>query len=137
MMAYVDGYLIPLRRDRKESYSAFSAKVAAVYREHGALRVVDCWMDEAPQPSEAFHAEGAREALDEASEAARDFRTAAGAGPDEVVVLSWTEWPDKAARDAGLARALADPRLQPGEDEEVIFDGRRLISGGFAVILDA
>lgn len=135
-MAYVDGYLIPVRRDRREAYEAFSAKVAAIYREHGALRVVDCWMDEEPQSSEAFHAEGARAALDEASEAARSFRTAAGAEPDEAVVLSWTEWPDRTARDAGLARALADPRLQPGENDEVIFEGRRLVSGGFAVILD-
>lgn len=135
-MAYVDGYLIPIRHDRREAYKAHSAKVAAIYREHGALRVVDCWMDEEPQSSGAFHAEGARAALDEASEGARDFRMAAGAGPDEAVVLSWTEWPDKAARDAGLAQALADPRLQPGDDEEVIFEGRRLVSGGFAVILD-
>lgn len=135
-MAYVDGYLIPVRRDRREAYEAFSAKVAAVYREHGALRVVDCWLDEEAQDSAAFHAEGARGALDDATEAARGFHTAAGAGPDEAVVLSWTEWPDRSARDEGLARALADPRLQPGDDE-AIFDGRRLISGGFAVILDA
>ncbi len=135
-MAYVDGDPIPVRRDRKRSCAAFSAKVAAIHREHGALRVVDRWMDEAPQGSKTFHAEGARAALDEAKEAARDFRTAAGAGPDEAVVLSWTEWPDKAARDAGLARPLADARLQPGEDE-VILEGRRPISGGLAVILDA
>lgn len=51
-------------------------------------------------------------------------------------MLSWTGWPDKAARDVGLARALADPRLQLGEDDEVIFGGRRLVSGGFAMILD-
>lgn len=135
-MTYVDGYLISVRRDRKEAYKVFSAKVAAVYREHGALRVVDCWMDDAPQPSEGFHALEARGALDEASAADRDFRQAAGTGQDEAVVLSWTEWLDKAARDVGLARALADPRLQPDDAEEAIFDGRRLISGGFTMILD-
>ncbi len=137
-MAYVDGYFIPVRRDQREAYEAFSAKVAAIYREHGALRIVDCWTDEEPQRNEVFHAEGARAALDEASEGARDFRTAAGSGPDKAVVLSW----DRVARQGGTgswagAGAPADPRLQPGEDDEVIFEGRRLISGGFAMILDS
>lgn len=135
-MPYVDGYLIPVRRDLKDKYVAFSTKVAAIYKEHGALRIVDCWLDETPEGSASFHAEAARSALDEASEGDRGFLNAAGATADESVVLSWTEWPDKAARDAGLAKALADPRLQPAPDDEMIFEGRRLISGGFRVVAD-
>ena len=131
-MTYVEGYLIPVYRDRKESYSAFSDKVAAVYREHGALTIIDRW----PQASETFHAECAHAALDETSEAFRDARTIAGAGPGELVMLSWIEWPDEDARDVGLKLALADPQLQLNDEDWLIFEGRRPISGSFMMILD-
>ncbi len=87
-MTYVEGYLIPVHRDRKEGYSAFSDKVAAVYREHGALRIIDRWLDEVPHASGAIHVEGARASQEKTSEMSRDVRTIAGAGPDEVVMLS-------------------------------------------------
>jgi uncharacterized protein YbaA (DUF1428 family) len=50
------------------------------------------------------------------------------------VVLSWTEWPDKATRDRGLAAAMADPRLQCA-GEEAVFDGKRLIASGFVPLV--
>jgi uncharacterized protein YbaA (DUF1428 family) len=133
-MTYVDGYLTPVRPEMRDEFMALSARMAAVYQEYGALRIVDCWLDDAPQDPAAFHAEGARDALEDG--AARTFRDAADAGDREVVVLSWMEWPDKATRDAGLARVLADPRVQPREDDVVVFDGRRLVAGGFHVIAD-
>ena len=62
-----------------------------------------------------------------------DFRKAAGAGPDETVVISYVEWPDKATRDAGMAKVTADPRMLFA-DMPPVFDGRRLIAGGFLPI---
>ena len=56
--------------------------------------------------------------------------------PDEQVVFSWIEWPDKATRDAGMKQVMNDPRMQPG-DEPMPFDGARMIFGGFHTILDA
>lgn len=133
-MPFVDAYLTPVRADRKAAYLDLSARMAALYREHGALRVVDCWGSEAHEPQGGFHAEGARGALDDD---APDLRRAAGAEEGEVAVLSWVEWPDRAARDAGMALALADPRAQPRPGEAPIFEGRRVIGGGFEVVPDA
>ncbi|MGY1811466.1 DUF1428 domain-containing protein [Blastococcus sp. SYSU D00820] len=133
-MTYVDGYLTPVRREMREAFVELSRAMAAVYREHGALRVVDCWQDETPQDPADFHAEGARDSLGE--QPARDLHAAAGAGDGEVVVLSWTEWPDKATRDRGLAAVLADPRVQPVPGAPAVFEGRRLVAGGFDVVLD-
>lgn len=133
-MTYVDGYLTPVRPEMRDEFVALSARMAAVYQEFGALRAVDCWLDDAPQDPAAFHAEGARDAIE--AGVARTFRDAAGAEDDEVVVLSWMEWPDKPTRDAGLARVLADPRVQPRDGDVVVFDGRRLVAGGFDVIAD-
>jgi uncharacterized protein YbaA (DUF1428 family) len=54
---------------------------------------------------------------------------------DETVVFSWIVWPDKATRDAGMARMMQDPRMQP-DVNPMPFDGKRLIYGGFEVILE-
>ena len=125
---YYDAYLIPIARSQLEAYREFSKKIAMVYREHGATSITDLILDEDDRGGESFHAEGARENL---PETLRDFPIAAGAAPTETVILSWTEWPDKAARDAGLSAALADPRVQPDPADGVIFEGRRLVSGAF------
>lgn len=54
----------------------------------------------------------------------------------ETVILSWTEWPSKDARDDLLPRVLADPRVQPEDGEKAVFEGARLVAGGFAKLLD-
>ena len=51
------------------------------------------------------------------------------------MILSWTEWPSKKARDSGLKKALADPRVQPQPGEDVLFEGRRLVAGGFNLLM--
>ena len=53
--------------------------------------------------------------------------------PDEVVVFSWVEWPSKEVRDTGWAKAMEDPRMK---QMQLPFDGKRMIYGGFAPILD-
>jgi uncharacterized protein YbaA (DUF1428 family) len=135
-MTYVDGYLTPLRPEMKEAYIELSLRTAAVYKEYGALRVVDCWQDGTPHDAAGFHAEGARDQLDSGDGLSRDFKDAAGAQGDEIVLFSWMEWPDKATRDEGLAKVLADPRVQPVEGDVVVFEGGRLVASGFDVIVD-
>ncbi|RDE05868.1 DUF1428 domain-containing protein [Sphingomonas aracearum] len=117
-MTYVDGFLAPVRAGvSKEEYLGFAARAAPVFREHGALRVVECWSDDVPHGT------------------VTDFFRAVAAEEGEQVVFSWIEWPDKQARDAGMAKAMEDPRMQP--DGPMPFEGKRLIYGGFAAILDA
>ena len=54
---------------------------------------------------------------------------------DETVVFSWIDWPSKAVRDAGMAKVMADPRMQP-DANPMPFDGKRLIYGGFEVLVE-
>ena len=118
-MTYVDGFVCPVPAGTdEESYRAFAARAAAVIRDHGALRVVECWGDDVPVGK------------------ITDFRRAVQAGEGETVVFSWIEWPDKAARDVGMAKAMEDPRLQP-DAEPMPFDGPRMIFGGFRAIVDS
>lgn len=132
-MSYFDAYLIPIRPSQLPAYRDFSRKVGAVYREHGAIRITDIILDDSGQAHETFHAEDARADL---GDDMRNFNDAAAAIADETVILSWTEWPDKSARDSGLAAALADPRIQPDPDDGVIFEGRRLVAGAFRHLAD-
>lgn len=127
-LSYFDAYLIPIHPSQLPAYRDFSRKVGAVYREHGAIRITDIILDDSDQAHETFHAEGARSEL---GDDLRNFINAAAATTGETVILSWTVWPDKSARDSGLAAALADPRIQPNPDDEVIFEGRRLVAGAF------
>jgi len=130
-MPYVDCYLAPVPIANRAAYEALARISAQVVREHGALRVVECWLDEAGPDAASYHGDDARLP----SESYSGFAKVVGAGEDETVALSYIEWPDKATRDAGMARVTADPRMQfDGEPE--VFEGRRLIAGGFVPMLD-
>ena len=117
-MSYIDGFVIPVPSDSKEAFRAMAAKAAPVFLEHGATRVVECWGDDVPDGK------------------VTDFRRAVQAQTGETVVFSWVVWPSKAARDEGNKRVMADPRMHPPSGAEMPFDGRRMIFGGFAPLVD-
>jgi uncharacterized protein YbaA (DUF1428 family) len=133
-MSYFDYYLIPVSAAKLAAYKRFSELMAKVYREYGAVRVVDCVLDPDTSDGTRFHADGAQAQVQAAS--LRSFQTAAATKAGEIVVLSWTEWPSKTARDEGLPRVLADPRVQPEDGQEVVFEGTRLVAGGFFKLVD-
>jgi uncharacterized protein YbaA (DUF1428 family) len=116
-MSYVDGYVIALPTAGKQAFVDLARKTDAMFIEHGALRVLECWGDDVPEGK------------------LTDFRRAVQARPDETVVFSWIEWPDKDTRDAGMAKVMADPGLSP-EPRAPIFDGKRMIFGGFTPVVD-
>ena len=117
-------------RANKVAYKKMAELSAEVVKEHGALRSVECWLDEGSHEASTYHGETARREESEYS----SFFAAAGATENETVVMSWVEWPDKAARDAGMAKVTSDPRMQ-FEGQAPVFDGSRLIAGGFLPIL--
>jgi uncharacterized protein YbaA (DUF1428 family) len=91
---------------------------ASVFKELGALKVVDCWGDDVP--------EGKLTSLPMAVKRKND----------ETVVFGWITWPSREARDAGMKKAMEDPRLQPAANP-MPFDGQRMIYGGFEPIVEA
>ena len=110
--------LIPVPKAKREAYLKMSRDVTPVYKEHGALKVVECWGDDVPEGK------------------LTSFPMAVKCEPDETVVFSWIVWPSRAARDEGNRRVMADPRMQPGPDG-MPFDGKRLIWGGFEMVSEA
>jgi uncharacterized protein YbaA (DUF1428 family) len=116
-MGYIDGYVIPVKTANADKYKSFAAKYAPLFKKHGATRVVESWGDDVDHGKTT------------------DFYRAVAAGDDETVVFSWVEWPDKKARDEGMAQAMKDPAFAE-EGVEMPFDGKRMIMGGFQVIVD-
>jgi uncharacterized protein YbaA (DUF1428 family) len=131
-MTYIDCYLVPVPRANRAAYEALAKVSAEILEEHGALRVVECWLDEAGPEASSYHEETARR------ESANygTFMEAAGAKDGETVVMSFVEWPDKAARDEGMEKVTSDPRMQ-FEGLPPTFEGSRLIAAGFRPMLDS
>ena len=117
-MNYVDGFVVPVPTAKRADYVRHAQLAAAVFKEHGALSVVECWGDDVPEGK------------------LTSFPLAVQRKDDEAVVFSWITWPSRAARDEGMKRSMEDPRLQ-GQTNPMPFDGKRLIYGGFQVIVAA
>jgi uncharacterized protein YbaA (DUF1428 family) len=115
-MSYIDGFVIPVPAGNKDAYREMCARVAAVFKEYGATRIVECWGDDVPDGK------------------VTDFKRAVNAEAGEHVVFSWIVWPSKAVRNAASKKIMADPRMKPGPD--MPFDGKRLIYGGFEILFD-
>ena len=115
---YIDGFVAPVPEGNRDAYLAMAEKAAGVFREHGALRVVEGWGDDVPEGK------------------VTDFFRAVKAEPGERIVFSWIEWPSKEARVAGWEKVMADERMKP-DHGNMPFDGKRMFWGGFAPIVDA
>ena len=117
-MGYADGFLVPVPTANKDAYRALAAKAAAVFKEYGATRVVEAWGDDVPDGK------------------VTDYKGAVKATREEKIVYSWIEWPSKQVRDAAWPKIMEDERMKP-DHTKMPFDGKRMIYGGFAPILDA
>jgi uncharacterized protein YbaA (DUF1428 family) len=128
-MTYIDCYLVPVPRENMAAYEELARVSQAVAKECGAVRVRDCWLDEAGPEASSYHATEARQE----SKNYQGFAKAAGASGGEAVAVSFVEWPSKEVRDAGMQKLTSDPRMQ-FQDRPQVFDGRRLVAGGFKPI---
>jgi uncharacterized protein YbaA (DUF1428 family) len=116
-MTYVDGYVLAVPTANRAAYQKVAEDAAILFKEHGALKVVECWGDDVPEGK------------------LTSFPMAVKCEENETVVFSWIVWPSREVRDRGNQLAMADPRMQPGN--EMPFDGKRLIYGGFEIILES
>ena len=117
-MPYVDGMVAAVPTANREKYRTHAQQAAAVFKEHGALKLVECWGDDVPDGK------------------VTSLPMAVKRKDDETVVFSWILWPSRQARDEGMKKVMADPRMKP-DVNPMPFDGQRMIFGGFEMIVDA
>ena len=116
-MAYVDGFLVPVPKDKLDAYKALAKKGSEVWMEHGALSYVECVADDVPYGE------------------VTSFPRAVQLAEDEVVIFSWVTYKDRASRDEVMAKVMADERLK-ADMANMPFDGKRMIFGGFQAFLE-
>ncbi len=116
-MTYVDGFVAAVPTTNKEIYRQHAIAPALVFKENGALKLVECWGDDVPEGK------------------LTSFPMAVKCLPNETVVFSWILWPSRKVRDEGMPKVMADPRLQPDKNS-MPFDGKRMIFGGFEMLVD-
>jgi uncharacterized protein YbaA (DUF1428 family) len=116
-VSYVDGFVLAVPKNNRDVYKKHAEEAAVMFKEHGALQLVECWGDDVPDGK------------------ATSFPMAVKCQDDETVVFSWIVWPSRQARDEGMKKFMADPRM--AQMGAMPFDGKRMIYGGFEVIVDA
>lgn len=119
-MRYVDGFLLPLPKKNLELYRRIAQKAGKIWREHGALEYREC-VGEDIKPKIGV-----------------PFPRTVRLKPRETVVFSWIVFKSRAHRDRVNARVMKDPRMaRMMEDGPMPFDIKRMVYGGFEVLVDA
>lgn len=115
-MPYVDGFVLAIPKANIERYKEMARTAGEVWKELGALSYVECFADDVPYGE------------------LTSFPRAVQAKEDEIVVFSWITYESRSRRDEINKKVMADPRLA-GDGWKDVFDGKRMIYGGFESFL--
>jgi uncharacterized protein YbaA (DUF1428 family) len=118
-MPYVDGFVVPVPKQKLDAYLDMSRQCAAIWRELGALEFRECVGDDV-KPGKLT-----------------SFPQSVDLREDELVVFSWIVYASRAKRDEINDKVMKDPRMDEFmKPENVPFDGKRMIYGGFEMMVD-
>jgi len=119
-MSYVDGFVVPVPKKNLKAYQAMAEKAGKVWRDHGALDYKECVADDVKVGK------------------LTSFPRSVKLKSTETVVFSYIVYKSRAHRDQVIAKVMKDPRLAKMMDPKSMpFDGKRMIYGGFKVIVEA
>ena len=118
-MKYVDGFVVPVPKNKLDAYRRIAGTAGKVWKEHGALEYVECVAEDV-KPGK----------LTSFPQSVQLKRT-------ETVVFSWIVYKSKAHRERVMAKVMEDPRMKKMMDpKKMPFDGKRMFWGGFETIID-
>ena len=119
MARYVDGFVLPVPKNKVDAYRRMARKAGKVWREHGALDYKECVAEDVKRGK------------------ATSFPQSVKLKRGETVVFAWIVYKSRAHRDKINAKVMADPRLADMMDpKDSPFDTTRMFWGGFDVIVD-
>jgi uncharacterized protein YbaA (DUF1428 family) len=117
-MAYVDGFVLPVKRERIDDYKKMARLGRKLWMEHGALGYHECIADDAPVGK------------------LTSFPRSVKLKDDEVVFFSWIVYKNRKHRDAVNKKVMTDPRMKM-DPKKMPFDMKRMIYGGFKEVVAA
>jgi len=118
-MSYVDGFVVPVPKNKLAAYRKMARLGGKLWKEHGALEYHECVADDV-KPGKTT-----------------SFPQAVKLKPGEVVVFSWIVYASKAERNRVNKKVMSDPRLAKFMDpKNMPFDGKRMFWGGFKPIVE-
>ena len=115
---YVDGFVMAVPETAKADYRAQAEVFARIMKRHGALSYTECWEDDVPDGE------------------LTSFPLAVKRQPGEKIVFAFITWPSKTVRDAAYETSMSDPEME-NDPSKFAWDGKRMIYGGFEVLLSA
>jgi uncharacterized protein YbaA (DUF1428 family) len=119
-MRYVDGFVVPVTKKDLQAYARMARKAGKVWRDHGALEFRECVGD------------------DLNVKMAMPFARVLKLKPGETAMFSWIVFKSRAHRDRVNALVMKDPRIAHTCDPKSMpFDVKRMVYGGFKVLVDA
>ena len=117
-MQYVDGFVLPVPKKNLQTYRRMARQAGKIWRDHGALEF--------------------REYVAEDVKVGKwtSFPRSVKLKPGETVIFSWIAYKSRAHRDRVNAKVMKDPQLAKMINPEVMpFDGKRMIYGGFKILV--
>jgi uncharacterized protein YbaA (DUF1428 family) len=119
MGKYVDGFLLPIAKDKIGEYMELARQAGEIWKEHGALE----------------YRESVGDDLDTGDMVS--FKSSSNAASEETVIFAWIVYESKDARDKINADVMADVRMkQAMEEHKGVFDFKRMAYGGFEIKVD-
>lgn len=119
-MKYVDGYVLPVPKKNLQEYRRIAQKAGKIWREHGALDYKECVGDDINVKWGV------------------PFSRNMKLKPGETVIFAYVVFKSRAHRDRVNAKVMKDERLTGAmEQSEMPFDTKRMVYGGFKVLVDA
>jgi uncharacterized protein YbaA (DUF1428 family) len=119
-MPYVDGFVLPVPKKKVEAYKRMAKKAGKVWREHGAVEFKECIADDVPMGK------------------LTSFPRSVKRKPNETVIFSYIVYKSRAHRDRVMARVMQDKRIaNMMNTKDIPFDAKRMIHGGFKVLVEA
>ncbi|MCW1427872.1 DUF1428 domain-containing protein [Novosphingobium sp. JCM 18896] len=115
---YVQGFIVPVPAGNQAGYRKAALDMWDIMKDYGAKRVVEAWQDEVPHGKQT------------------DFYRSVKAEDGEIVVFSFIEWESREACDGAHEKMMQDERMKGFEDEKPPFDGKRMVYGSFAPVVE-
>jgi uncharacterized protein YbaA (DUF1428 family) len=118
-MTYVDGFLLPVPKKKLQAYRSMASKAGRIWKEHGALEFRECVADDV-KPGKLT-----------------SFPQSVKLKPGETVFFSFIVYKSRRDRDRVNKKVMSDKRIAAmGSPESMPFDAKRMIYGGFKVMVD-